>query len=377
MTLARADGRTPGACARCLRRSWLLGELSALLDYSCRAEGRLIELLALGDEQLLLALGGRRRAELKRRHAGFAASELRRVEGIEELCRHDRRYPRALRRSEAPPMLHVAGGAEQLVRLAAKPVVAILGSRRASDYGMEMAGSLARGLAASGVTVASELGDGIALAAQRGALQLDGATTVTVMPGGIDVAASARRRSLCERLRRSGCTVSELPCGAPARRWSAAAGQRTVVALAALTVVVEAEDSPRELAGARIAQALGRPIAAVPGRASSPLSCGSHALLLEGARLIRGASDVLDLLYGAERPAPVPGAAASPQAELTPRLKATLERVGAGMDTPGKLIGERDDAGELLLALSELELMGLLARGHGGRYVPRDALAMD
>jgi DNA processing protein len=179
---------------------------------------------------------------------------------------------------------------------------------------------------------------------------------------------------LCEHLRRSGCTVSELPCGAPARRWGAAAAQRTVVALAAVTVVVEAEDSPRELAAARFAIGLGRPVAAVPGRVTSPLSGGSHALLLQGARLIRGAADVLDLLYGASRPACAPEAVTSPFARLTPRLKTTLEKVGAGMDTPGKLIGDQHEPGELLLALSELELMGLLARGHGGRYMPCDPM---
>jgi DNA processing protein len=370
---ADVDDGASRACAQCLRRSWLLAELSAVLDYSCRADGRLVELLALDDEQLMLAIGGRRRAELKRRHARFATGELRSVAGVAELCRHDRRYPHALRRSDAPPLLHVAGGVERLGRLAAGPVVAMLGSRRATDYGLEMASSLARGLAASGVTVASELCDGIALASQQGALQVDGAT-VTVMPGGIDVAASGRRRPLCERLRRSGCVVSELPCGVPARRWGTAAAQRTLVAMAAVTVVVEAEDSPRELAAARIARALGRPVAAVPGRVTSPLSGGTHTLLLQGARLIRGAADVLDLLYGARRAARAQEAAASPWAGLTPRLKATLEKVGAGMDTPGKLIGEHDDRGELLLALSELELMGLLARGHGGRYLPRDPL---
>jgi DNA processing protein len=112
----------------------------------------------------------------------------------------------------------------------------------------------------------------------------------------------------------------------------------------------------------------------VPGRVTSPLSGGSHTLLLQGARLIRGAADVLDLLYGARRPACAPQAVASPWAGLTPRLKATLEKVGEGMDTPSKLIGEYEDPGELLLALSELELMGLLARGHGGRYVAREPL---
>jgi hypothetical protein len=57
--------------------------------------------------------------------------------------------------------------------------------------------------------------------------------------------------------------------------------------------------------------------------------------------------------------------------ELEPRLRAMLERVGAGADTPGKLAGEKDDAGEVLRALSELELLGLLSRGDGERYLVR------
>jgi len=62
-------------------------------------------------------------------------------------------------------------------------------------------------------------------------------------------------------------------------------------------------------------------------------------------------------------------------AKLEPRLRSTLERVGAGRDTPGKLVCEREDPGETMQALAELELMGLLGRGDGGRYVPRESLA--
>jgi hypothetical protein len=63
------------------------------------------------------------------------------------------------------------------------------------------------------------------------------------------------------------------------------------------------------------------------------------------------------------------------ETELEPRLKAMLERVGAGQDTPAKLTANGEDADDLLLALSELELMGLLTRGDGGRYVPSVSLA--
>jgi DNA processing protein len=373
MRSTEQDARTPGACPACLRRSWLLAVLGPLLDYRCRGQGRLIELLALGDEELLRALGGNRRTELRARYAQFNPEQVLLSEGVEAVCRHDRRYPRALHGDAAPRMLYVAGGVERLGELTAGPVVAIVGSRRATDYGMEMAKSLARGLAASGVTVASGLADGIAVAAQAGALEAGGATTA-VMSGGLDVACPARRRSLYERLRQGGCALAEVPCGWPSRRSGTAASERIIAGLAGLTVVVEADETPRELAGARMARALGRTVAAVPGRVTSPVSCGTHVLLLDGAHLVRGPSDVLELLY--DMGTPRVAVARPAHTELEPRLRSSLERVGAGQDTPEKLAREGADAGEVLLALSELELMGLLARGDGGRYVPRDALSV-
>jgi DNA processing protein len=381
---ARTD--EPGACEKCLRRGWLLGVLSTRLEYRCRDRGRLLELLALDDQELLQAVGGRRREELKARYERFDPQNIRRAEGVEAVCRHHRCYPRALVGAEAPHMLNVAGGVERLRELGTAPTVAIVGSRRATDYGMEMAKSLARGLAASGVTVTSGLGDGIAVAAHAGALEVQGGT-VAVMDGGLDVACPARRRALYARVRQAGCAVAEPPCGCAPRRWGQTTRDRIIARLAWLTIVVEADEAPGELAGARMAQALGRTVAAVPGRVTSPVSRGTHALLIGGAHLVRGPQDVLELLYGmgvsprigsrvdlARQATSARQTARQAQAELEPRLHATLERVGAGRDTPDKLTGAGENAGEVLLALSELELMGLLARGDGGRYVPRDAL---
>jgi DNA processing protein len=233
-----------------------------------------------------------------------------------------------------------------------------------------LAKTLARGLAASGATVTSGLSDGIAVAAHAGALEVD-AATLAVMPGGLDVACPARRRSLYERVRRVGCAVAELPGGCQPRRWGLLAGERILARLAGLTVVVEALDSPGELAGARLARGLGRTVAALPGRVTSPASRGTHTLLMEGARMVRGPSDALELLCDSGEPSgPLPGAG---RPDLEPRLEAILDRVGAGSDTPEKLTREGGDSGELPLALSELELMGLLARGDGGRYVVRCA----
>jgi DNA processing protein len=380
--------RTDGACVICLRRGWLLSALSGPLECCARDRARLLELLALPDGELLRAAAGRRGAELRRSYEQFPlrerddAGELARDPDVQAICRHCDGYPRALSGPAAPRVLEVAGGARRLARLTAAPVVAILGSRRASDYGMEMARGLARGLAASGVSVTASMTDGIAIAAHAGALDASDASgaSIAVLGGGLGVGCPARRRSLCERVRRRGCVVSELPRDCHGRRWGQLASERIVVGLSALTVLVEAEHTPEDLAPARIARALGRPVAAIPGRVTSPLSRGTHALLMDGANLVGGPQDVLELLYASGERASERGATPAPcgvgsSAGLTPWLRATLERVGAGCDTPDKLTRAGADTSEVLLALSELELMGLLARGDAGRYVPRQSLA--
>jgi DNA processing protein len=350
--------------------------LSGPLEYCARDRVRLIELLALADGELLAAVAGRRTAELRTRYERFRAAELARAPDVETVCRHCRGYPHTLDGAAAPHALDVAGGAGRLAKLTAAPVVAILGSRTASDYGMEMARNLARGLTASGVTVAASVTDGVAVAAHAGALEVSGAS-VAVMGGGLGVSCPARRRSLYERITRNGCAVSELPLDCPGRRWGQLASERIVVELAEVAVLVEADSTPGDLTAARIAQALGRTVAAIPGRVTSPLSRGTHSLLMHGANLVRGPQDVLELLYarGAARShgqrARAATCASEADAGLQPALLATLERVGAGRDTPDKLTRAGGDCSEVLLALTELELRGLLVRGDGGRYVPR------
>jgi DNA processing protein len=367
--IARGPAR---ACHECMRRSWLLAELSPLLDFQANDLPRLMELLSLEDGELMKAMAGRRVAELNARHASLRPEELAREPHVEAICRHDPRYPRGLRNPAAPRMLHVRGGAAALAELAAAPVVAIVGTRRASDYGVEMAKSLARGLAASRVTVTSSLGDGISAAAHAGALEVGG-RTIAVAGDGLGLARSGRRRATYERVTRRGCAASELPSDRGGRRWGQTAGQRIVTGLAQLVVVVEATDAPHELAVARIARALGRVLAAVPGRVTSQQSSGANALLMDGARMVREPRDALDLLYpiAEAQAAYAPDNACS--AELTPRLRRTLEMVGAGRDTPERLARDGAALEDVLLTLSELELMGLLARGDGGRYVPRGA----
>jgi DNA processing protein len=370
------------ACADCLRRSWLLGELSAVLDYNSRADGRLFALLALEDEELISALGGRRRGELRRRHDELGELKPASTDGVATVCRHAARFPRGLLHPGAPHLLHVTGGLERLRTLTAQPLAAFVGCTRPTDYGLELARELGRGLGASGVTVAAGRGGGIARAALAGAAEAEG-PTVTVTGDGLGVAVPGSRGAPGELLGRRGCTIAELPPGVRGRRWGANAAERIVALLGEVAIVVEAEESPRTLAAARLAAGLGRTLVACPGRVSSRASSGSHLLIREGATLVRGAADVLDVLYGIDPPA-APHAPATPPRTLpgrgrhepgprrTPlpaKLRAVLEQVGAGVDTPGKLTAGSADPGELLQALGELESLGLLRRGDGGRYL--------
>jgi DNA processing protein len=362
------------ACARCVRRSWLLGELGAVLDCNSRADARVFGLLRLEDEELIEALGGRRRAELHRRYAGLHECGSRVVSGVSRICRHDSRYPDGLRHPGAPHLLYVAGGTGRLCELTRQPVAAFLGATRASDYGLELARELGRGLAASGVTVAAGRRGGLAQAALAGALEVDGATLAVAGDG---LAATPQNARSPTHRARDGCTIAELPAGVRGRRWGANAAERIVASLADVAIVVEAEESPRALAAARLALELGTTLAACPGRVTSRTSSGAHLLLRDGALLVRDARDVLDLLYGIS-----PGESRStggdpvnaesadrPRAHLPAELREVLEQVGAGVDTPGRLTAGSADPGKLLQALGELESIGLLRRGDGGRYL--------
>jgi DNA processing protein len=366
-----------GACAGCLRRSWLLSQVSGPMEYCACDRARLLELLALPDAELLDALAGRRKADLRARYERFRPEDLTHDGQLRSICRHRQTYPRVLDSPAAPPMLFVAGGTARLSALTATPVVTILGSRNASDYGIQMAKSLARGLAASGVTVAASLTDGVPVAAHVGALDAGGGS-LAVIGGGLRASCPPRRRALLDRVTHAGCAVSELPHDCAGRRWGLLASERILAELASVAVVVEADASPGALATAHHARTLGRTVAAIPGRVTSPLSRGTNALLLAGASLVRDARDVLDLLYAADATRPredgSDAGSAAPQNDLRADLRAVLERVGAGCDTPDALARAGIESSAALLALSELELRGLLVRADGGRYLPLHAL---
>ena len=362
------------ACPACRRRAWLLGALNARLEYSGRDPARLAALLELPDEQLIRDVGGGESESLLESYAGLRFERSEQLPtGTARICRHDARYPNVLAGGAgAPRLLHVAGGLERLRRHLAAPSVAIVGARGASDYGLEVAHGLARDLAAGGVTVLSGLAEGVAAAAHAGALEAGG-PTLTVAAGGIDVCHPASRQPLYARLHSAGCVLAELPCGVRPRSWCHTARARIVVALARVVVVVEAGERPSELLHARLAQGTDRIVAAVPGRVSAPLSRGTHALLREGAVLVRDPQDVRDVLGGASvrTPASHRSPQPSPRDALAPPLRKLLDEVAGGRDTVAKLLAAGAPERETLNGLAHLELSGALVRGDAGRYVAR------
>ena len=352
------------ACGRCLARSWLVERLGGHLD---RAGPRVRAALALPDGELIAALAGNRRDEVVEETRRLDLGQLRARAAAADLgliCRHDATYPALLRPlATAPAVLYVAGDLDRALTLLEQDVVAIVGARRASGYGLEVARSLGRGLVAAGITVISGMALGIDSAAHAGALTAHGAT-VAVLPGGADRPYPASRRALYSRIVAGGGVVSELPAGAAVRRWALPARNRIIAALAAMTIVVEAGARSGALVTAACARELGRPVGAVPGRVTSELATGPNGLIRTGATLIEGAQDVLDELFGEG----VVKASETLRPPLREELERLLAAIGAGHDTLATLTRHGFAAERALAGVTELELMGYVRRGPGGRF---------
>jgi len=290
-------GSSPSACAACLRRSWLLAQLAPHIEKFAVHPGH-ADPLRLSNAELAEAVA-----------PTVADRMLDYVEALEEkqlrdelaeaacwaCCRHDEHYPTQLHDlPDAPWALIGRGNPGLLASLSQSQTVAIVGSRRATSYGREVARDLGRDLARAGAVVVSGLAFGIDACAHRGAL--DAGRTVAVLGCGPDVPYPAAHRSLWRRISDGGLVLSELPPGATPWRWTFPARNRIMAALAGMTVVVEAAARSGSLFTANVATALGRDLGAVPGPVTSPASAGPNSLLASDARVIRNSEDVCRVL---------------------------------------------------------------------------------
>jgi DNA processing protein len=354
-----------GACDACLRRTDLIAAVAGSIDVAWREKrGRTARVLALPDADLVgldpSAADRYERFDVARARGRIAEA------GLTAVCRCRPGYPERLRELPDPPaVLHVAGSP---AALPAGEAVAIVGARRATPYGLEVSRSLGRGLTAAGLPVVSGMALGIDSAAHAGALEAPPAVAppVAVLAGGAETAYPARMRGLHGRLIEAGAVVSEMPPGFTAHRWCFPARNRIIAALSTITVVVEAATRSGSLITADLATDLGRVIAAVPGPVTSRYSAGANELLHAGAAVIRDARDVLDLAFGADaRALPEP----APVTPLDPAQRRVLDAIERGGGTLAELASTMDEARAASRTLSELELLGLVRRGFGGRYV--------
>ena len=220
------------------------------------------------------------------------AAELSRIEkaGVRVVTQADEAYPKNLREIYDPPLvLYVRGTLTERDVLA----IGIVGSRRTTLYGQEMARKLAYQLARVGVTVVSGLARGIDTAAHSGALQAKG-RTVGVIGCGIDTMYPPENKKLADEIvAKGGAVVSEFPFGVQPDRQNFPMRNRIISGWSLGVVVVEANLKSGALITAKQATEQGREVFAVPGRADSILSRGTHRLIKDGAKLTEDAEDIL------------------------------------------------------------------------------------
>jgi DNA processing protein len=259
------------------------------------------ELLCLGSEELAEAVAPKVSEQMLGRVSALDEawfSETLADAGCWALCRHSDAYPTGLRDGSGSPWALIGRGDPALLEaIEPQGAVAIVGSRRATSYGREMARDLARELARSGLVVISGMAFGIDACAHRGVLDAGG-KTIAVLGCGPDTAYPAAHRALWRTIVETGAVISELPPGSTPWRWSFPARNRVMAALAGMTVVVEAAARSGSLITADLAAELGRDLGAVPGPVTSRASGGPNELLAAGACVVRDGQDVLDAMLG-------------------------------------------------------------------------------
>jgi DNA processing protein len=280
----------------------------------------------------------------------------------------DARYPAALAAiHDPPPMLWTRGRAESL----RGPMVAVVGSRAASPYALQVARKLGADLARRQVTVVSGMARGVDSAAHEGALDGGGAT-VAVFGCGVDVIYPPEHARLAERIRASGALISELPPETPPLPAYFPRRNRIISGVALAVVVVEAAEKSGSLITARFALEQGREVLAVPGNILSGRNSGAHALLRDGARIVEGADDILEEIQSGMRDAGLGnrGAEGSNSADRASQDPVLLHMAVAEPYDLDELAGLSGmDRIALLPRLLELELTGAVQRVDGGRFV--------
>ncbi len=325
--------------------------------------GRATRRLVAGDDGKEGKLWAKAPAALKTEVARLLDDEVPRVigwvkrEGWRWLVPSDPDYPDALEHSADPPLgLFVRG------ELRRAPVVAVVGSRRATTYGRQVARTLGEELSRSGVVVASGMARGIDAAAHEGSIAVGGPTWA-VWGTGPDQIYPPEHRELAAAISTNGALITEYLPGTPPRKHHFPERNRVLAGLSQAVVVVEAAARSGALITARIAVDEGREVLAVPGSILSEVSVGPNTLLRLGARPLLTPGDVLDAVGHSPVTTKDTTGPAHPLLEFLPAGKrATTDEL---VTRSGLTVSE------VHTALLDLELGGVVERLRDGSYQQR------
>ena len=331
----------------------LLTETFESVESACNASSSLLQgLLSVNPEQATEVKNPLRDARTRQRVAELRTSVVTRI---------DPEYPPMLLEICDPPLaLHFRGD----ISLLARPSVAIVGSRRASPYAINVAHHLAKQIASAGLAVVSGLARGVDGASHLAALDAGGKTTA-VLGTGIDVVYPRSHAQLFKRIEKDGVIVTEFPPGTPPKPEHFPIRNRVISGLAHGTVVVEATSRSGSLITARMAAEQGREVFAVPGSIFAAGSEGTHRLIQYGAKLVHDVNDILEELPGDLRVTQTPPA--EPDSPLREVLALLSRDEGTHVDSLAARA--RQSSAAVAEALLQLELGGWIRALPGARYI--------
>ncbi len=305
-----------------------------------------------------------------------AEREIASIRGIENLRlvnRTDPEYPPSLREIYDPPtLLYVRGHAEVLTM----PCVSIVGTRKPTLYGTQMAERLGRELAARGVTVVSGMARGIDAIAHQGAMAANG-RAIGVLGTGVNVCYPKENKKLYEKVLERGAIISEFPLGTHPAPENFPVRNRIVAGMPHGVVVVEGAQYSGSLITARLALEFGREVFGVPGNVTQPVSFAPNQLIRQGAKLVTNGEDIIEDL-----PTPIRAALVRAEAPETEQrnllaaasLNSSEKKIYAILTTDQPVhiddIVERSslNSSEVLATLFDLEMKGIVRQLPGKQF---------
>jgi DNA processing protein len=312
-----------------------------------------------------------------RRPLSDAAKELAQVQsaGCRLLTWDEPEYPQRLKEIyDPPPLLYVRGNVELLGR----HVISIVGARRPTPYGNQMAERLARDLTDRGLVVASGLARGIDASAHKGALASVCGATIGVLGCGIDVIYPKENKRIFDEIAQRGAIISEFPWGTFPAPQNFPIRNRILAGMGLGVVVVEGAQYSGSLITARLAMEFGREVFGVPGNATQPVSFGPNQLIKQGAKLVTSWEDIVEELPTPVRAElmPVESVSHDERAALIEEGLAPTERPLYGLlsvDEARHVDDLVENSGltssEVLAALFDLELKGVVRQLPGKQFL--------